>query len=149
MNVNISNCDRREFLKTSLLGSAFLTLPSVLSLPLARASTRNNPFLTPDVEILLKAAPKEVSLLSGLPTKSLCYDAQILKGASPVISNFSGYMGPLLRLKQGQKVRIRFQNDIPEKSIIHWHGLHLQEAMDSHPSYAVETGNSFGYEFTV
>jgi FtsP/CotA-like multicopper oxidase with cupredoxin domain len=61
----------------------------------------------------------------------------------------SSFLGPTFRLKRGQKVRIRFMNLLPEKSIVHWHGLHLPATMDGHPRHVVGQGQSYTYEFEV
>ena len=40
---------------------------------------------------------------------------------------------PLVRLKQGQKVRLSVTNTLDEDSSIHWHGLLVPFAMDGVP----------------
>lgn len=60
--------------------------------------------------------------------------------------------GPQIRVKQGDKVRVEFTNNIPEPSTIHFHGLTVPNAMDGVPGVtqdAVLPGDSFTYEFTV
>ena len=59
------------------------------------------------------------------------------------------YLGPILRVRQGQRVRVRFTNDLPEPSIVHWHGLLVPDAMDGHPRFAVGAGQSYAYDFQV
>jgi hypothetical protein len=36
----------------------------------------------------------------------------------------NSYLGPIIRAKRGQKLRIHFNNALPEPTIVHWHGLH-------------------------
>ncbi|SHH70110.1 multicopper oxidase domain-containing protein [Desulfofustis glycolicus] len=43
---------------------------------------------------------------------------------------------------QGEKIRIRFENSIPEVSIVHWHGLHVPAKMDGHPRHVIPQGQS-------
>ncbi len=38
--------------------------------------------------------------------------------------------GPLLELRQGEPVEIRFTNRLSEPTLIHWHGLRVPAAMD-------------------
>lgn len=60
--------------------------------------------------------------------------------------------GPTIRVTEGDKVRITFVNNLNEPSTIHWHGLHLPNAMDGIPDVtqkAVQPGQSFVYEFTA
>lgn len=59
--------------------------------------------------------------------------------------------GRELRLRQGRPVRIRLENDLPEPTSIHWHGIRLRNEADGVPDFtqdAVEPGDSFVYEFT-
>jgi suppressor of ftsI/bilirubin oxidase len=60
-----------------------------------------------------------------------------------------GYLGPILNLMHGQKVRIWFYNQLPEPSIIHWHGMHVPQKMDGHPMYEIDQGERYVYEFEV
>jgi FtsP/CotA-like multicopper oxidase with cupredoxin domain len=59
------------------------------------------------------------------------------------------YLGPTLRFRRGQRVRIRFANGLPEPSIVHWHGLDVPEAADGHPHRVVGPGAEYLYEFQV
>jgi len=59
--------------------------------------------------------------------------------------------GRELRLKQGEPVRIRVVNDLPEATTIHWHGIRLPNAADGVPGFtqkAVAPGEEFVYSFT-
>jgi FtsP/CotA-like multicopper oxidase with cupredoxin domain len=58
--------------------------------------------------------------------------------------------GPTLRVKRGEDVRVRLLNELPEATVIHWHGLRLPNAMDGVPHLTqppVEPGASFDYRF--
>jgi CopA family copper-resistance protein len=60
--------------------------------------------------------------------------------------------GPLVRLKEGQKVRLRVQNNLDEESSIHWHGLLVPFAMDGVPGVSfpgIMPRSTFDYEFDV
>ncbi|MBE2199492.1 MAG: copper oxidase [Anaerolinea sp.] len=60
--------------------------------------------------------------------------------------------GPMIRVTEGDAVRIILQNDLPEPTSIHWHGIPLPNAMDGVPPFtqaAIEPGDSFVYEFIV
>jgi len=59
---------------------------------------------------------------------------------------------PLVRLKQGQKVRLRVQNTLDEESSIHWHGLLVPFAMDGVPGISfpgIMPRSTFDYEFEI
>ncbi|UJF35053.1 multicopper oxidase domain-containing protein [Paenibacillus hexagrammi] len=60
--------------------------------------------------------------------------------------------GPVLRVTEGDHVRITLDNKLPEPTAIHWHGLHLPNEMDGIPGVTqdpVKPGESFTYEFTA
>lgn len=60
--------------------------------------------------------------------------------------------GPIIRLKEGQKVRISVTNTLSEDTSIHWHGLLLPFQMDGVPGISfpgIKPGETFDYEFEV
>ncbi|MGB0385517.1 MAG: multicopper oxidase domain-containing protein [Ardenticatenaceae bacterium] len=118
--------------------------------PTALAEQVTSSSYVPDVEFALRAVPSQVSILSGKPTNVWTYQGEVLKGdpsALQIIEN--SYLGPIIRVRKGQKVRIHFTNELPSQSIIHWHGLHVPEAADGHPRYAIGSGETYVYEFEV
>lgn len=60
--------------------------------------------------------------------------------------------GPLIRLKEGQTVRLHVTNALSEDTSIHWHGLLLPFQMDGVPGVSfpgIKPGETFVYEFPV
>jgi CopA family copper-resistance protein len=60
--------------------------------------------------------------------------------------------GPLIRLKEGQRVRLRVQNTLDEDSSIHWHGLLVPFEMDGVPGVSfpgILPRSTFDYEFDL
>jgi len=60
--------------------------------------------------------------------------------------------GPLIRLKEGQNVRLSVTNNLDEDTSIHWHGLLLPFQMDGVPGVSfpgIKPGETFTYEFPV
>ena len=106
--------------------------------------------ITPDVELALTAAPGEIPLLQGTPTPVWRFTAQLIRGPASTLQNVgSSYLGPVIRLRRGQRVRIRFRNRLGEPSIVHWHGLDVPERADGHPRLAVAGGAEYVYDFEV
>lgn len=66
-----------------------------------------------------------------------------------VMYGYNGqYPGPLIRVRQGGEVVVRFRNAIDLPSTIHWHGLRLDNASDGVPGVTqapVAPGDSFTY----
>ncbi|MBX7531883.1 copper resistance system multicopper oxidase [Qipengyuania sp. 1XM1-15A] len=60
--------------------------------------------------------------------------------------------GPLVRLKEGQNVRIDVTNNLDEDTSIHWHGLLLPFQFDGVPGVSfpgIKPGETFTYEFPI
>jgi len=58
--------------------------------------------------------------------------------------------GPMIRVTEGDRVRINFTNNLPEPTTIHWHGIMVPNAMDGVPGVtqeAIQPGETFTYEF--
>ena len=60
--------------------------------------------------------------------------------------------GPLIRLKEGQRVRLSVTNTLDEETSIHWHGLLVPFQMDGVPGVSfpgIKPGETFVYDFQV
>jgi len=102
------------------------------------------------VDIILRAATERVNILPGSPTPVWAYGGEVVSGPGDTLSTFEeSYLGPVIRVKKGQRIRVRFINEIDEESIVHWHGLHVPPEMDGHPRFAVPGGREYVYEFEV
>jgi len=112
-------------------------------------SPEPSPDFTPDVELELTAAGSNAQLQAGQSTRIWRYQGRLLKGPQSAYSTLPGSMMPVIRIRNGQKLRIFFHNELPEQSIVHWHGLHIVQKMDGHPMYAIAPGQRFIYEFEI
>jgi hypothetical protein len=77
----------------------------------------------------------------------------ILPGVRVGAYAFNGQIpGPLIRVRQGDRVRLDVTNRLPESTSVHWHGLILPNAMDG-PAHItqepIENGMVYHYEFTA
>ncbi len=74
------------------------------------------------------------------------------EGPSTAVWAYDGSVpGPVLRLRQGQPVRITVENELNEDTTVHWHGIRLPNAMDGVPGLTqppIKPGENFVYEFT-
>ena len=87
------------------------------------------------VEVKITAAPARLSLLPGVETDVYAYN-----GSVP---------GPTLELTEGDRVIVRFRNELPHSTTIHWHGVHLPFEADGSAFHPVAPGEEYVYEFTV
>jgi len=58
--------------------------------------------------------------------------------------------GPVLRVGQGETLKVDFTNGLKEATTVHWHGLRLPNAMDGVPDLTqppIEPGQNFVYEY--
>ncbi|HZL19024.1 MAG TPA: multicopper oxidase domain-containing protein, partial [Polyangia bacterium] len=77
------------------------------------------------------------------------FDGKLLAGGSAALLPSTSYLGPTFRVQRGQRVRVHFDNHLPEPSIVHWHGLQVSQENDGHPRFAVGPGARYNYDFTV
>lgn len=93
----------------------------------------------------LVARPVTRPVLPGQPdTQFWQYDADTGTAdlGAPVI-------GPLIDVREGDTLEIRFVNQLPQPSTIHWHGLPVPPGQDGNPSDPVAPGGERTYRFTL
>ncbi len=131
--------NRRQFLRYGALASGGVALQAMLP-PWARSAT------TGLVKSLPTVSGTEISLTIGhtaFPVDGKTGHAITINGTVPA---------PLLRLEQGQNVRIAVRNDLDEDTSIHWHGVILPFQMDGVPGVSfpgIKPHSTFVYEFPV
>lgn len=117
----------------------------VVSDPLALTTlVDTNP--DPDiVEVELVATIGRFEYVAGVPTEIWAYRDGSVAGSRPTIP------GPLLDVKQGDRVIVHLRNELPESTTIHWHGIRVPNEADGseHTQLPVAPGESFDYEFTA
>jgi len=148
---------RKQFLKNSAKGVVLTTLLPSLAFCTTNGQQKTipgnyqlNSNFEPDTDIELTATPSKLQLFPGNQTEIYSYQSKLLKGEKSALEKLPGsYLGPVIRVKQGKKIRIRFKNQLPREGVVHWHGLHIPPEMDGHPMYAIENGEQYIYEFEV
>jgi FtsP/CotA-like multicopper oxidase with cupredoxin domain len=130
---------------------AFLSLP--LAAPFAgfagRALAQPTQSFVPDVVLELTAQRTRHEIFPGTLTNTWSYTGKQVKGRAGALKDSGSYLGPTIRLRRGDKVRVIFHNALAEPTIIHWHGLAVPAPMDGHPRLAIPTGGQYLYEFEV
>ena len=101
----------------------------------------------PDLPFTLDGGVKVFHLIAE-PVKQ-----EIIPGRIFDLWGFNGAApGPTIHVNEGDRVRILFENHLPEPSAIHWHGLEIPVEMDGVPGIGqnpVMPGGKFVYEFTL
>ncbi|MGZ8359675.1 MAG: copper resistance system multicopper oxidase [Allosphingosinicella sp.] len=106
------------------------------------------------------AQPVSAGLVPQMPTLSgeeigltVDHTAFTVGGRSGHAVTLNGTLpGPLIRLREGQDVRIAVTNQLDEDTSIHWHGLLLPFEMDGVPGVSfpgIRPGETFTYRFPV
>jgi FtsP/CotA-like multicopper oxidase with cupredoxin domain len=79
--------------------------------------------------------------------------AEFVPGKLFDVWGYNGSMpGPTIEVTEGDRVRVLFENRLPEPQTVHWHGLEVPIEMDGVPAISqplVMPGEQFIYEFTV
>lgn len=77
----------------------------------------------------------------------------ILDDVSVTAWTYNGTVpGPMIRVTEGDQVRIIIRNELPEATAVHWHGMEVPNAMDGVPGVTqdpIQPGETFTYEFTA
>ena len=142
--MTIQKINRRDFLRLAGVNAAVLFAGR-----LKMSSLIEEPFM-PDSEISITATEKWVQILSGSQTRVWSYEGQLLSGSGATVQSIPGsYLGPIIRAKSGTKLRIFFNNNLAEDSVIHPHGPRVPEASDGHPMQAIGPGQTKVYEFQI
>jgi FtsP/CotA-like multicopper oxidase with cupredoxin domain len=59
------------------------------------------------------------------------------------------YLGPVIRLRRGEKVEMNVANELPEATTVHWHGLIVDGEDDGGPHHGIQPGERWAPVFTV
>jgi FtsP/CotA-like multicopper oxidase with cupredoxin domain len=131
--------DRRHLLRAALVAGAGLSFPGLFPV-WARSGT---PGLIPGMRTL---SGEDIALTIGdsrFTVDGRTGHAVTINGTIPA---------PLIRLKEGQNVRIAVTNTLDEDTSIHWHGVLLPFDMDGVPGISfpgIRPGETFVYEFPI
>lgn len=102
-----------------------------------------------DVHLRLVAAPSTAEIKPGTLTDVWSFTAHVLAGDPATVTPSGSYLGPTLHFRKGQRVRVTFENRLPQESIVHWHGLVVPQNQDGQPPDAVKPGENYEYDFPV
>jgi len=152
---------RREFLTLSLSAAAYLFCgcsrgdgDGMMSGGMGSTSSDLANFSIPNFTDLLKVAPLlEGNNISGV----LHFDLSVQKGSVNFFQESStntfgingDFLGPTLKLKDGDNVSINYTNNLDEATTMHGHGMHLPANMDGGVHQVIESGGSWSAVYTV
>ena len=144
---------RRSFLRAVLGMGAGATALRQVARPQGaqdRVASPPVPVITPDIADLPFTMDNGVKVfhLVAEPVKQT-----VIPGRTFDLWGFNGSApGPTIQATEGDRLRIVFENHLPEPTGIHWHGLELPIEMDGVPGIGqkpVMPGERFVYEFQL
>lgn len=86
-------------------------------------------------DFILDAQSGQTNFIGSRLTKTLGYNGS--------------YLGPILRVRNGEKINIRVNNQLSFPTTIHWHGLVVDGEQDGGPHQGIQPGESWSPTFTV
>ncbi|HEU4629367.1 MAG TPA: copper oxidase, partial [Gemmatimonadaceae bacterium] len=109
----------------------------------AATKGKGNQLLAPRMEQGVKCFDLKASVIRwetepGKTVEAWCYNEQV--------------PGPMLRVREGDRVRVTIANDLPESTAVHFHGVELPNDQDGVPyitQQPVKPGETYSYEFTA
>jgi CopA family copper-resistance protein len=131
--------DRRQLLRGATLAGGGLALAAWMpawAQSVSPGLTAPLPMVSGE-DITLKIA-RQTMMIDGRPSKAIG-----INGTVPA---------PLIRLHEGQNVRLHVVNDLDEDSSIHWHGLLVPTQFDGVPGLSfpgIKPRSTFTYEFPI
>jgi len=70
-------------------------------------------------------------------------------GPADTIGLNGSYLGPTIRLRNGDDIRAEVTNALDEMTTLHWHGLHVPAKSDGGPHSMIEPGDTWRPTWTV
>ena len=90
----------------------------------------------PDIaEFVLQVQSGQTNFIGNWLTQTLGYNGS--------------YLGPVLRIRKGEKVNIRVDNQLSFPTTLHWHGLVVDGEQDGGPHQGIQPGKNWNPAFTV
>ncbi|GAB2473298.1 multicopper oxidase domain-containing protein [Promicromonospora xylanilytica] len=143
-----SGLDRRGFLRLAALGigaGATLTLTGCDVLdPRGSISTVDRVDFRNPLHVPPLAEPVRHDGVAVFDLTAQAGRSAIVPGGDAETWGLNGaLLGPTLRARRGESVRVNVRNDLDEATTLHWHGMHLPAAADGGPHQMIEPGGTW------
>lgn len=105
-----------------------------LALPIPELLQDENP--DPNVaDFTLLAQQGETSFFDGVKTRTMGYNGN--------------FLGPVIKVSQGETVNMHVKNDLNQSTSIHWHGLEVPGSEDGGPHQVIQSGSTWNPSFMI
>ncbi len=144
--------DRRHFLCSA---SATIVLPLV---GCKNSNTSQGPKSDPQQSTTAtstggsRSRPRATGKVTEVELSAGPVEKQSRSGRFTVFGYNGRVPGPEIRVKEGDTLRVRVNNRLPDGTTIHWHGVPVPNPMDGVPGVtqkSIPPGESFTYEFVA
>jgi len=137
---------RRDFVKLAVMGSGvtILNAQSENNITLFKAFSKPiaiPPILKPNVltngvkEYNLNVQEGEVEFLNGAKTKTYGVNTD--------------FLGPTIRIKKDETIKINVHNSLLEETVLHWHGLKIKGVSDGGPNRVILPKQSWTTQYKI
>ena len=140
---------RRDFIKysASAFGLAALANYGVMAPARAAAENTAEPFTSQlHIPPLLERASAADPLALAVQRAQHQF---FTTGPTDTLGYNGSFLGPTIRVRNGEKVRLQVENTIDQVTTVHWHGLHVPARWDGGPHQVIEPGQIWKPEFTI
>jgi FtsP/CotA-like multicopper oxidase with cupredoxin domain len=133
-------------------------LVAALALALAGAGGCANPATSPVTEVpatqplAIPALEEGTEATDGTRAFDLLVDEgthDFGRGTTATMGVNAGYLGPTLRMRTGEDVRLDVTNRLDERTTLHWHGMAVPARMDGGPHQLVAPGETWSPTWQV
>lgn len=141
------NARRNFFARLATAGAALLTPATAQP---TRPAAKPVPVDTPDLAKLphrMVDGVKEFHLIAEV------VETELMPGRPMTAWGYNGSIpGPTIEFTEGERIRVIFENKLPEMTAVHWHGFEVPMEMDGSVGVGqdpVPPGGKFVHEFTL
>ena len=110
----------------------------LISIPSAYPAPPDNSFPVPPI---IKGSEIDLTMEKGF--------LSLPAGESRSMGFNGSYLGPTIRVKKGDFLKINIKNKLGEDSTVHWHGLHVPAEYDGGPHQIIEKGTVRKPQFKI
>ena len=77
-------------------------------------------------------------------------NVEFFSGRSTSTLGYNGnFLGPTIRVRNGQRFKIKVNNTLPQVTTLHWHGLHVPAQWDGGPRQPIPAKTTWNPDFVI
>jgi len=126
----LSLLGKKDFLNTARAASGSFSTPLPIP-PLLENLDKSGK----TAQFAMSTQQGTMDFFPGKPTKSFGYNGN--------------FLGPTIRVRNGQRFHMKLKNNLPETTTLHWHGLHVPAKWDGGPRQPVPAGATWEPDFSI